>query len=1199
MCGDNDVYINPSYPLYFGIGHKCFEDRVVKIVKDWVQRLSGLSDYYTKVETNEKFLTKTDAENTYLKTQFEYTAGDNTVEINNNTHTIKVNIPDYSNVLNTIINDISDLKRKTFPLIPGENIIIQQSEENPEIKIISATDTTYTPVTQQQAGLMSAEDKVKLDNISANADVSTDDFGKIRIGDNILVAARKQDILNLIKGDGIELTVDTQSNTIRIDAAITDIPEQVSEIDDTSQAANKTWSAMKIKSLLNSISTLKIKNVQSLPTQNIKTDTIYLIPQENGDDKDTYVYVDGQWEMIGSTSVDLEDYYTKEEVDTLINSKQNKVQANWNQTNSSADDYIKNKPTIPIVNYPVKDVKVDGNSVVNAAGIANITLPESRQEQSDWEENDVNAKTYIKNKPDVKTYTQGRGIKISDDGKISIADDFAIQTIIQSGTGNEENNNNNNTNNTITYGGETLPLPQGTGVLRLLNNYQVQINSTPTAFARGNYIEDFETLVNDNQSSILVYVIPGKPSSNGVTGPIGYNYSSTYDKDAAFYVVIPNLVRLPVPGLNSSYSPYKGLNYDSNSRKNGYFYAKEFLMPYYNNLFNQSYVFDNYGNVYKASRSVSFNESMDGTFGHAWDGGYFDNQDNVKVILTLNLFLSSDAATPFNKNEQIQLYFWARNAKIMTYPFVGAFKKDDKIIYAYGSKNNDMIIGCAMRPYIKPYTYQYGGNDSPSNSTVYRSKLNETILLPVFAGFARFGNTAGHIEPKLESYQNDTELQEILIGSDKSYDSSIDFNSTNAVQNKTIALELLKKVNNEDLASVATSGNYNDLSNKPVIPTKTSDIVNNSGYITESALNGYINDGGYNSTTKKIELLHNQDVVAEIDATPFIKDGILEDVTLHITAEQDIQTETPYLKFTFNTDSNKTPIRVPLSRFSQVSITTDNKLSNSSTYPVQNKVITAALASKANTSDIPTKTSDLDNDSGFITLNDVSVIQGEKGDKGDKGDRGEQGIQGPKGDKGDAFTFEDFTPEQLESLRGEKGEDGEQGIQGIQGERGNDGNDGKSAYQIAIDNGFVGTEQEWLESLKGADGSDGTAADVSGKIDNGGGVAKEVALTKAEYNALATKEQDTLYIITDDVPSEKAYAYKVCPINNITNLTDLVQQYSLIENNLVVLTNIDDSKTYSYSLNNETKTFKGDSEHDLLFRYCGNNEFKPVMFGIL
>lgn len=37
-----------------------------------------------------------------------------------------------------------------------------------------------------------------------------------------------------------------------------------------------------------------------------------------------------------------------------------------------------------------------------------------------------------------------------------------------------------------------------------------------------------------------------------------------------------------------------------------------------------------------------------------------------------------------------------------------------------------------------------------------------------------------------------------------------------------------------------------------------------------------------------------------------------------------------------------------------------------------------------------------------------------------------------------------------------------------------DGTDGKSAYQIAVDNGFDGSESEWLESLKGQDGEDGT-----------------------------------------------------------------------------------------------------------------------------
>ena len=36
---------------------------------------------------------------------------------------------------------------------------------------------------------------------------------------------------------------------------------------------------------------------------------------------------------------------------------------------------------------------------------------------------------------------------------------------------------------------------------------------------------------------------------------------------------------------------------------------------------------------------------------------------------------------------------------------------------------------------------------------------------------------------------------------------------------------------------------------------------------------------------------------------------------------------------------------------------------------------------------------------------------------------------------------------------------------------GGSGTAGKSAYEIAVDNGFVGTETEWLESLKGTDGT--------------------------------------------------------------------------------------------------------------------------------
>lgn len=49
-----------------------------------------------------------------------------------------------------------------------------------------------------------------------------------------------------------------------------------------------------------------------------------------------------------------------------------------------------------------------------------------------------------------------------------------------------------------------------------------------------------------------------------------------------------------------------------------------------------------------------------------------------------------------------------------------------------------------------------------------------------------------------------------------------------------IDTKLSAKADRADLAAVATSGSYNDLSNKPTIPTKTSDLTNDSGFITSA-----------------------------------------------------------------------------------------------------------------------------------------------------------------------------------------------------------------------------------------------------------------------------------------------------------------------------------------------------------------------------
>lgn len=75
------------------------------------------------------------------------------------------------------------------------------------------------------------------------------------------------------------------------------------------------------------------------------------------------------------------------------------------------------------------------------------------------------------------------------------------------------------------------------------------------------------------------------------------------------------------------------------------------------------------------------------------------------------------------------------------------------------------------------------------------------------------------------------------------------------------------------------------------------------------------------------------------------------------------------------------------------------------------------------------------------------------------------------------------------------------------------GGNGKSAFEIAVENGFVGTETEWLESLKGKDGIDGKDGAVGPQGEQGppgkDGVTPDMSeySTKADYENLQLKLQ--------------------------------------------------------------------------------------------
>lgn len=105
---------------------------------------------------------------------------------------------------------------------------------------------------------------------------------------------------------------------------------------------------------------------------------------------------------------------------------------------------------------------------------------------------------------------------------------------------------------------------------------------------------------------------------------------------------------------------------------------------------------------------------------------------------------------------------------------------------------------------------------------------------------------------------------------------------------------------------------------------------------------------------------------------------------------------------------------------------------------------------------------------------------------GPKGERGERGPEGPKGADG-VLRFEDLTSQQRETLRGAQGLIGPAGPIGPQGPTGTAGPPG----------------------LKGASGEPGQ--NIINQ--NGGQPLKYWAGTKAQYDAIANKDENTIYDI--------------------------------------------------------------------------------------
>lgn len=137
-----------------------------------------------------------------------------------------------------------------------------------------------------------------------------------------------QELLNEISN--VNSTLSTEISTVS-----TNLSSKISQIETTAipnaikaaivdnldtEDSNKALSATQgkvLKTMISNLANLRIEVLNELPSTG-ETNVIYLVKKAgtNPDVHDEYVYVEGNWEKIGNTEVDLSNYYTKDQVYT-------------------------------------------------------------------------------------------------------------------------------------------------------------------------------------------------------------------------------------------------------------------------------------------------------------------------------------------------------------------------------------------------------------------------------------------------------------------------------------------------------------------------------------------------------------------------------------------------------------------------------------------------------------------------------------------------------------------------------------------------------------------------------------------------------------------------------------------------------------------------------------------------------------------
>ena len=143
---------------------------------------------------------------------------------------------------------------------------------------------------------------------------------------------------NPVTSGGVKTALDAKQDTLTIDAALSGTSENPVQNKVVKAALDNIYTKAEVDTIVNAIKALDIEVVATLPTTDISTTTIYLVPKSQSQTQnvyDEYLYINNAWELIGSTAIDLSNYYNKTQTDNLLAGKEDTLTFDATPTASS------------------------------------------------------------------------------------------------------------------------------------------------------------------------------------------------------------------------------------------------------------------------------------------------------------------------------------------------------------------------------------------------------------------------------------------------------------------------------------------------------------------------------------------------------------------------------------------------------------------------------------------------------------------------------------------------------------------------------------------------------------------------------------------------------------------------------------------------------------------------------------------------